>query len=99
MTGHTSDEVIDIPQKNRSTDSESATKTPEIKSGVVQDSPGNPNIGTTNEGMLDDHGNYKKDDDSILDAVDEQTVFDPAVPAGGTGKHGRPTDDSDPGHS
>lgn len=69
MTGHTSDEVIDVPQKNRSTDSESATKTPEIKSGVVQDSPGNSNFSTTEEGLLDNHGNYKKDDDSILDAV------------------------------
>ncbi len=69
MTGHTSDEVIGVPQENHSTDSESATKFPAPKGGVVQDSPGNLNIGTTNEGLLDEHGNYVKDDDNILGAV------------------------------
>lgn len=72
MTGHTSDEVIDVPQENRSTDSESATKFPAQKSGVVQDSPGNPEVGTDNTGMLDEHGDYVEDDNNVLDAVQDE---------------------------
>lgn len=68
MTGHTSDEVIDVPQENRSTDSESATKFPTPQSGVVQDSPGNPEVGTDDTGMLDGQGNYVEDDNNVLDA-------------------------------
>ncbi len=47
MTGHTSDEMIgsDGTGHERGTDAESATMTPDMVSGVVQDSPGNPNMG------------------------------------------------------
>lgn len=68
MTGHTSDEVIDRPQENRSTDSDSATKMPVRDTGVVQDSPGTPGAGVENGGLLDEQGNYRKDDNSLLDA-------------------------------
>ena len=66
MTGRTSDEVTDIPQESRSTDSESATKFPAIRSGVVQDSPGTSAVNTTDEGLLDDQGNYQEDDTNML---------------------------------
>ena len=45
MTGHKSDEQTDRAPETRGTDSESATKTPNQNRGVVQDSPGNPNLG------------------------------------------------------
>lgn len=66
MTGHTSDEHPDGMQSERSTDSESATRSPTPQSGVVQDSPGNPAIGVENDSLLDEHGNYVKDDDSVV---------------------------------
>ncbi|RJF71650.1 MULTISPECIES: hypothetical protein [Deinococcus] len=72
MTGHTSDEIIDVPQENRSTDSESATKFPTPQSGVVQDSPGTPDSGTADTGMLDAQGDYVKDDSNVLDAVKDE---------------------------
>ncbi|MFC6590758.1 hypothetical protein ACFP81_01030 [Deinococcus lacus] len=67
MTGHTSDETLDLPQEERSTDSSSATKFPERRSGVVQDGPGNPEIGTADEqgGLLDDQGDYRSDDNTL----------------------------------
>jgi hypothetical protein len=68
MTGHRSDEQVDIPQENHSTDSESATKFPTPQSGVVQDSPGNPDIGVEPGGMLDEQGDYVEDDTNVLDA-------------------------------
>ena len=33
----------------RGTDAESATKTPDMRGGVVQDSPGNPNMGVEHD--------------------------------------------------
>ncbi|AZI43317.1 hypothetical protein EHF33_11650 [Deinococcus psychrotolerans] len=45
MTGHTSDEQFDRAPETRGTDSESATKTPNQNRGVIQDSPGNPDLG------------------------------------------------------
>ena len=45
MTGHTSDEQLDGVPETRATDSESATKTPNQERGVIQDSPGNPDLG------------------------------------------------------
>ncbi|SEJ04133.1 hypothetical protein SAMN04488058_103172 [Deinococcus reticulitermitis] len=66
MTGHTSDEHLDGMQEERSTDSESATRFPTPQSGVVQDSPGNPGVGVESGGLLDEHGNYVKDDDSVV---------------------------------
>ena len=69
MTGHTSDEQVDIPQENRSTDSESATKFPTPQGGVVQDSPGTSASGVAveNDSELDDQGNYRNTDNSILE--------------------------------
>ena len=61
MTGHTSDETLDVPQENRSTDAESATKFPAPRGGVVQDGPGNPGIGTDSTGLLTEEGDYRKD--------------------------------------
>ena len=52
MTGHTSDEVIGTGSglgHERGTDAESATKTPSGDRGVVQDSPGNPNMGVEHD--------------------------------------------------
>ena len=55
MTGHTSDEVIgglDTDGKlegERATDAESATRTPNQDRGVVQDSPGNPEYGVSDD--------------------------------------------------
>ncbi len=72
MTGHTSHEEIGLPQENRSTDSESATKFPTPKSGVVQDSPGTSSTNTEGEGLLDEHGNLKKPDSNVLGAADEE---------------------------
>lgn len=45
MTGHTSDETLGGGQEQRGTDSESATKSPNADRGVVQDSPGSPDLG------------------------------------------------------
>lgn len=45
MTGHTSDETLDGAQEQRGTDSTSATKMPNADRGVVQDSPGSPDLG------------------------------------------------------
>lgn len=46
MTGHTSDEVTGgNPDAERATDSQSATRTPGLDRGVVQDSPGTPDAG------------------------------------------------------
>lgn len=67
MTGHRSEEQLDIPQENRSTDSESATKFPTPRSGVVQDSPGNPSVGVEEGGQLNEQGDYVKDDSNVLD--------------------------------
>ncbi|MFC4454506.1 hypothetical protein [Deinococcus sonorensis] len=47
MTGPTADDGY--PQAERSTDSESATRTPNQDRGVVQDSPGSPDIGTAHD--------------------------------------------------
>ncbi|MBZ9752521.1 hypothetical protein GO986_10650 [Deinococcus sp. HMF7620] len=44
MTGHRSDETNDRPQEHHS-DAESLRHIPHHDSGVVQDSPGNPDIG------------------------------------------------------
>ena len=46
MTEHTSDEMIgsDGTGHERGTDAESATKTPDTRGGVVQDSPGTSNV-------------------------------------------------------
>ena len=50
MTEHTSHETPDAPQKQRSTDSESATKMPNNDSrGVVQDGPGTTETGLATE--------------------------------------------------
>ena len=68
MTGHRSEEQLDLPQENRSTDSESATKFPTPQSGVVQDSPGNSDVGVEPGGQLDSHGDYVEDDSNVLDA-------------------------------
>ncbi|WP_278914461.1 hypothetical protein [Deinococcus wulumuqiensis] len=68
MTGRRSDEQTDIPQQQRSTDSESATKFPTPQSGVVQDGPGTADAGVEQGGMLDEHGNYVSDDTNVLDA-------------------------------
>lgn len=45
MTGHTSHETPDATQQERSTDSESATRTPNQDRGVVQDGPGTHDLG------------------------------------------------------
>ncbi|WP_339095691.1 hypothetical protein WDJ50_13970 [Deinococcus sp. VB142] len=68
MTGHRSEEQLDVPQENRSTNSESATKFPTPQSGVVQDSPGNSNVGVEPGGQLDSEGEYVKGDSNVLDA-------------------------------
>ena len=68
MTGHRSEEQLDVPQENRSTDSQSATKFPTPQSGVVQDSPGNADVGVEQGGMLDNQGDYVSDDTNVLDA-------------------------------
>ena len=68
MTGHRSEEQIDMPQDQRSTDSDSATKFPTPQSGVVQDSPGNADVGAEPGGMLDERGDYVEDDTNVLDA-------------------------------
>lgn len=57
MTGHTSDEQTDAPQSQRSTDSDSATKSPTPQSNVVQDSPGTADISLVEEGRVDGQGN------------------------------------------
>lgn len=62
MTGRRSDEQPDLPQAQRSTDSDSATKYPTPQSGVVQDSPGNSDIGVAETGGIDEQGNLKGDD-------------------------------------
>lgn len=70
MTGRRSDEQTDLPQTQRSTDSESATQSPyptPQQSGVVQDSPGTTDIGVEESGGLDEQGNYKGDDDMVSD--------------------------------
>lgn len=67
MTGHRSEEQLDLSQEHRSTDSESATKFPTPRSGVVQDSPGNANVGVEEGGQLDEQGDYVQDDSNMLD--------------------------------
>lgn len=65
MTGHRSDEQTDLPQEQRSTDSQSATESTyptSQQSGVVQDSPGNPDLGYEGTGGLDEQGNLKLED-------------------------------------
>jgi hypothetical protein len=68
MTGRRSDEQTDIPQTQRSTDSESAGQstypTPQ-QAATVQDSPGNPETGVEESGELDEQGNHKGDDDMV----------------------------------
>jgi len=65
MTGRRSDEQTDLPQEQRSTDSDSATKSPfptPQQASVVQDSPGTPEIGVEESGGIDEQGNLKADD-------------------------------------
>ena len=71
MTGRRSDEQTDLPQGQRSTDSESATESPyptPQQASVVQDSPGNPDIGVEESGGLDEQGNHKGEDDLVSGA-------------------------------
>jgi hypothetical protein len=49
MTGHTSDEHLDGMQEERSTTSETAPRTPNTLRGVVQDSPGNHDVGVADD--------------------------------------------------
>ncbi|WP_424950738.1 hypothetical protein [Deinococcus sp.] len=52
MTGHTSDELIGTDGgtgHERGTDAESATRTPNVHGDVVQDSPGNPDMGVEDD--------------------------------------------------
>jgi len=72
MTGHTSDEMIgsDGTGHERGTDAESATRTPNMDRGVVQDSPGNPNAGVEddnggNGNLTGDERPIKDDDDDL----------------------------------
>ena len=71
MTGHTSDEMIgsDGTGHERGTDAESATKTPDMVRGVVQDSPGtsNANVEHDNGG----NGNLTGDERPIKDDEDD----------------------------
>ncbi|GHF72701.1 hypothetical protein [Deinococcus ficus] len=70
MTGHTSDETLGQPQGERSRDSR--TIIPERDTGVVQDSPGAQGTGDASQGRLDEQGNFKNTDESLLDDVDEE---------------------------
>ncbi len=62
MTGRRDDEQTDLPLPQRSTDSESATKFPTPQSGVVQDSPGNPDLELEGDSRVDEQGNMRTTD-------------------------------------
>ncbi|EYB69714.1 hypothetical protein DEIPH_ctg002orf0026 [Deinococcus phoenicis] len=72
MTGRRDEEQTDVPLPQRSTDSESATQptfpTPQ-QQRVVQDSPGTPGVELEGGSLLDDQGNYKRDD-NLVDPLD-----------------------------
>lgn len=62
MTGRRDDEQTDLPLPQRSTDSESATKYPTPQSGVVQDSPGTPDVTLEGDSRVDEQGNMRTTD-------------------------------------
>lgn len=59
MTGRRDDDQTDVPLPQRATTSESATQFPTPPSGVVQDSPGNPDLDLEGGSLLDDQGNFQ----------------------------------------
>lgn len=69
-TGHRSDETHDEPQENHS-DAESLREIPAdyLDRGVVQDSPGNPDIGI-------EHGNPNREMDDADDDTNGRTLND-----------------------
>lgn len=72
MTGHTSDEVIGEGSglgHERGTDAESATRTPNMDRGVVQDSPGNPNMGVEHDNG--GNGNLTGEERPVKDSDDD----------------------------
>ena len=54
MTGHTSDEVIRPSDVDPRDEEGSLAGFPERDRGIVQDSPGNSNVGTVEAGEIDD---------------------------------------------
>ncbi|WP_407541079.1 hypothetical protein Q0M94_06705 [Deinococcus radiomollis] len=71
MTGHTSDEMIgtDGTGHERGTDAESATKTPDMRGGVVQDSPGTSNVNVEHDNG--GNGNLTGEERPIKDDTDD----------------------------
>ena len=71
MTGHTSDEMIgtDGTGHERGTDAESATKTPDMRGGVVQDSPGTSNVNVEHDNG--GNGNLTGEERPIKDDGDD----------------------------
>ncbi|WP_034385122.1 hypothetical protein [Deinococcus sp. YIM 77859] len=76
MTGRRDDDQTDVPLPQRATTSESATEFPAPPSGVVQDSPGSPEVDLEGGRLLDDQGNYRRENDEN-DVVDGQAEGGP----------------------